>query len=299
MAAFEALRTRYWRWCERALSAPPLLGWQLLRQALRGQRPFISESIPAGTPLFVLSTGRCGTHTLSVLLGLAADVQAFHEPLPDLRSLANQVYHTPQPDLKLCDEALRLARSQLWQATNMAGRRYVETSHYLSFLAPVLLHLLPAARFLHLTRAPQPFVSSALRLGWFADSDKFSPCPGSSAATDWDSRDAFAKSVWYWAEINRFARDFVCALPPGQGLQLRSEDIFAAEPQSMCRLFALVDSEPPPQRRIRRVLGHSLNAGHHNYDLRSLHGFSAAQLKFLQQECAALARELGYESVTG
>ena len=302
-ASRSAVRTNLWRWRERVLTTPAVLVRELLLQALRNRKPVLALEYPADTPLFVLSTGRSGTITLAALLSLTPQAHTWHEPGPDLFRLAHQVYLTPGADRQLVAEALLLARAPLWQSANLAGKRYVEVSHQVAFLAPFLYHLLPPARFLHLTRAPGPFVRSAIRFGWYSDPQRVGfrprPHPGTPVAATWNDQDAFAKNVWLWQEVNRFSRDFLGTLPPGQGLHLRAEDIFSGRPDTLHQLYALVDSEPPPRRRIVRVLGQQLNAGRYRPAAREVDRFTDGQREFLQQQCGALAQEFGYEDVDG
>lgn len=298
-----ALRTHLRRWRERVVTAPPVLSLQLLAVAMRNRHPVITNELPGEPPLFVLATGRSGTNSLAAVLALAPGVMSWHEPLPDLHNLSRQVYLTPESDKQLVSVALKLARAPLWQAANMTRRRYIETSYYLNFLAPFLHQMLPEARFLYFTRAPQPFARSATRFGWYSrprlGGTRLAPHPDSRAAATWESRDAFGKNIWFWQEANRFARDFVCTLPPGQGLHLHSEDVFRADAETLRRLYALIDSEVPPPRRIRRVLDQQLNAGRLVSYTRPEYSLSEAQRELLEQECGQLARELGYASVAG
>ena len=298
-----ALRTHLRRWRERVSTTPPVLGRQLFLRALQNRHPAITFDLPAEPPLFVLATGRCGTYTLARLLELAPGVQAWHEPMPDLHRLARQVYFNPDADRQIVSEALLLARASLWQAANMAGKRYAEASNHSAFLAPFLLHMMPDCRFLHLTRAPLPFASSATRFGWYARprraGPRLAPHDACRAAADWDSREPFGKNSWLWQEVNGFARQFLSTLPPGQGLHLRSEDIFDADPETLRRLFALVDSEPPSRRRIERVLGRQLNAGRYRRGAGSVQDVSAAQRERLRRDCRQLALEFGYSGLDG
>ncbi len=298
-----ALRTLLRRWQERVSTTPPVLVRQLFLRALKNRHPTFNFDLPGEPPLYVLATGRSGTFTLAHLLALAPDVQAWHEPIPDHHRLARRVYFNPDSDRQIVCEALLLARTSLWQAANMAGKRYAEASNYNAFLAPFLLHLMPDCRFLHLTRAPLPFANSATRNGWYSRprpaSARLSPHPDSRAAAEWVSRDPFAKNSWLWQEVNRFAKEFMSTLPPGQGLHLRSEDIFAADPETLRLLFALVDSEPPSRRRIDRVLGQLLNAGRYRSGEQSVWKPSSTQKERLQQDCRQLAFELGYSGVDG
>ncbi len=298
-----ALRTHLRRWWERVYSAPPVLSRQLFLQTLKNQHPAITNELPVEPPLFVLATGRCGTHTLAHLLKLAPGVQAWHEPMPDLFRLARQVYHMPDANREVVAEALLLARGSLWQSANMADKRYAEMANHVTMLAPFLHYMMPAARFLHVTRAPLPFVRSATAFGWYSvariGGGRLTPRPGARAAADWGSMDSLAKNAWLWQEINRFASDFISTLPPGQGLHLRSEDIFAANLETLHRLFAFVGSGPPSRRRTDRVLGQQLNAGRYRSGARPVQDLTATQRETLQQECRQLALELGYSGVEG
>ena len=298
-----ALRTNLGRWLERVSTTPPVLGRQLFFRALQNRHPAITFDLPGEPPLYVLGTGRSGTHTLARLLALVPGVQAWHEPMPDLHRLALQVYFNPDADRQIVSEAMLLARASLWQAANMAGKRYAESSYHNTFLAPFLLHMMPGCRFLHITRAPLPFANSATRFGWYSTprlaEARIAPRPDTCAAADWEARDPFTKSVWLWQEVNRFAKEFLSTLPPGQGLHLRCEDIFDADPESLRLLFALVDSEPPSRRRIDRVLGQKLNAGRYRHGSGSFQEISAAQREKLQLQCRQLALELGYSGVDG
>ena len=224
-AMFRSRRTLLWRWRERVSTAPPLLSGRLLLQALRGQGVSITNELPAVPPLFVLATGRCGTNTLASLMTLSPQVSAFHEPMPDLYNLARLVHLTLATDQKLVSEALLLARSSLWQATNLANKRYVETSSHATFLAPFLFQLLPDACFLHITRAPEAFARSATSFGWYSrprlSGNRHAPRPDSSAAASWNTRDAFGKMSGSGRKstalpaisctLYRRARDCICA----------------------------------------------------------------------------------------
>lgn len=284
----------YLRRLERASSIflPPLrYYWARRKQHPRYSLNVLPDLAALAPPVFVLSTGRCGTLTLAHLFRLAPGVRAFHEPLPDLYFLNNRLYQQPVDDPYIVFLALHFARGFLWDPLSLAGKRYVETSCHMTFHAPWLHQLMPQARFLHLVRAPGSFARSATRRGWYTSTTnkrEISPrpdAPAAAAAGGWDARDAFSKNVWYWNEVNRFARDFLDALPPGQGIRLHAEDIFSGQPKALRQLYALVDSEPPPLRRIQRVLARKHNQGQHFFLTRvHLGTLNDAQQQILQLE---------------
>ena len=148
--------------------------------------------------------------------------------MPDLYNLARVVQTLATG---LVSEALLLARSSLWQATNMANKRYVETSNYATFLAPFLYQLLPDACFLHITRRLKRAFSHQLWLVFQSSGQA--------------SRHGLKVPLEY--PLRALAR---C---PRRGPGTASALVFSE------RLFALVDSEPPA-RHIERV-GRQLNGG--------------------------------------
>lgn len=293
----------YLRRLERARTVflPPLLYYLARKRHSRhdqNSRYVLPDLTALAPPVFVLSTGRCGTLTIAHLFRLAPGVRAFHEPLPDLFPLNSRLYQQPAADPETVFLALHFARGFLWDPLSLAGKRYVETSHHMTFLAPWLHQLMPQARFLHLVRAPEPFARSATRRGWYTFPTtiqrKISPRSGAG----WDARDAFGKNVWYWTEVNRFACDFLATLPPGQGLRLHAEDIFSGQPKALRQLYALVNNEPPPLPRIQRVLGRKHNQGQHSFLTRvQLGALNDAQQQILQLECSELAQKLGYDGL--
>ena len=277
----------------------PILRYYWVRKRYPRYSHYVLPDLAALTPpVFVLSTGRCGTLTLAHLFKLALDVRVFHEPLPDLFFLNSRLYQQPEDDSNIVYLALHYARGILWDPLSLSGKRYVETSHQTTFIVPWLHQLMPQARFLHLVRSPRSFARSATRRGWYtvptATKRKISPRPGAPAAAGWDARDAFSKAVWYWNEVNRFACDFLNTLPPGQGIRLHAEDIFSGQPKALRQLYALVNSEPPSLPRIQRVLDHRYNQGRHSFLTRvQLDALNGAQQQILQLECGELTQKLG------
>ena len=295
-----AVQTRLRRWRERARVTPPLLSLPLFLYALRGQS-VAPDARPAS--LFVLSTGRCGTQTLSALFALLPCVNAFHEPPPNLDHLARRVYALPAADSELVCEALRLARGPLFQATALAGKRYVETGYYATFLAPQLRQILPDIRFLHLTRAAAPFVRSATGRDWYAGNPatpaascrglpRRSPPSGNSEipslGTPGYGQKPTASRGTFWLPCHQ-ARACTCAPRISSGLTHRP--CASSSPWST--------ANRPRVTVIERVLGRQLNAGRYRSATKPLDIVTETQLATLQRDCAALAQTLGYESVKG
>lgn len=226
----------------------------------------ILESFDSQHPaVFVLSTGRAGTKTLSALLGLAHNVLAYHEPTPKLYNLSRLSYEKlpAQPLEEVFQEAFLLARNGNLRHSLCRRKGYVETSPQVTFLGPVIARAIPRVSFIHLVRDPRDVVRSGMRRGWYRghpyDATRIRPREGSGAHRDWRSYDAFRKNLWLWTETNRwiirFRRETDSAVYP-----LRAEDVFDSNRDVINSLFSFIGSSVPPQRHITRILGRKLNA---------------------------------------
>jgi hypothetical protein len=216
--------------------------------------------------VFVLSTGRTGTETLSELFGLSNKVFSYHEPEPKLYGLSKLAYeHSHEPVAqKILTEAFDAARKNLLKYSLDCNRGYVETSPQITFLAPVILNAYPSTRFIHIIRDPRHVVRSGMRRRWFsgnsADKTRITPLADSDAFQKWHQYTAFQKNLWLWTETNRWIKQFCSTIPPENVLFLRSEDVFEAESGAVEKLFDFIGAPLPSDRRIHRLLGKKLNA---------------------------------------
>ena len=238
---------------------------QFLRRKFAGYQPLpaFDDEHPI---VFVLSTGRVGTQTLAALLNLAPNLFAHHELFPKLYGLGRLAYwYSADPLARtILIEATSSARQKYWQYALNVGRGYAETSPQLTFLAPILFHLYPQARFIHLVRHPYAVIRSGMRRGWYqdhpADATRLIPKADDPLAGRWQSLPRIDKIAWLWAETNRWITTFMRDLPPQQRLTLQAESLFAAEPSTLESLYPFVSSPLPPPRKIQRILGRQLNA---------------------------------------
>ncbi len=216
--------------------------------------------------VFILSTGRVGTETLSELFGLSKNVLSYHEPAPTLYGLSKLAYEYSD-DLaakKVLTEAFYTARKDLLKYSLDCGKGYVETSPQVTFLAPMILNLYPYARFIHIIRDPRHVLRSGMRRKWFdgnsADKTRITPLTNSDASQKWDQYTAFQKNIWLWTETNRWIKQFCSTTPSENVLSLRSEDIFEDKPNVVEKIFDFIGAPLPPSKKIDRLLGKKLNA---------------------------------------
>lgn len=214
--------------------------------------------------VFVLSTGRVGTQTLSSLFKLAKNVFAYHEPEPLLYGLSKLAYENNNKIVrKILIEAFLALRKEKIEYSLYSKRGYVETSPHATFLAPIILEAIPNARFIHVVRAPRYVIRSGMRRKWYngnsADKNRIVPNPESEEGKRWESYSPFQKNSWLWAETNKWILEFSSSLPADRIILVRSEDIFTANEEIIKKLFSFINSPMPSKRKIKHVLNKNLN----------------------------------------
>lgn len=278
------------------------------RPAGRSRTPFITsleegyatgwETCPC---VFVLSTGRVGTKTLTALLALSPDVVATHEPEPRLVKASFDAYV----------EGVDTAKSERWRDLVLAsrddfvlaacrrGRIYVETNNRLTYLAGALAVSFPASRFIHLHRHPYEVVRSAMRRGHYQghnwDFARIRPRPGDPAAESWDGRPPLEKTAWSWMRVNADARRFLGTLPASRGLDLRADALFRGDEVALRRLFAFVGVGKPPKDEIEDVLAQKLNT-QRSGTFPPPEEWREAERRAVRDTVAQVALSLGYET---
>lgn len=215
--------------------------------------------------VFVLSTGRVGTQTLSSLLKFATNVFAYHEPKPILYGLSKQAYEFSNNILvrRVLREAFLTARKEIMEYSLFCGRGYIETSPQSTFLAPIIMEAIPEVRFIHVVRDPRDVVRSGMRRKWYdghvADKTRIAPDPDTEEGLRWKGFSAFQKNLWLWAETNKWIFEFSSGLPADRKLLIHSEELFSAHEGIIEKLFDFTNSPIPSKRRIMHVLDKNLN----------------------------------------
>lgn len=250
--------------------------------------------------VFVLSTGRVGTKTLTALFALSPQVISLHEPEPRLVKVSFDAYM----------EGGDLGASEKWQAVvlaarddaiceaNRRGKTYIETNNRLTYLAPALAAAFPASRFIHLHRHPYDVVRSAMRRGYYQshnwDFARIRPRPGEPDAAGWDAMSPLEKSAWYWERCNKEAHTFLVTLPAARRMDLRADALFAGDEKMLKDLFDFVGMDFPPRNLVEEVLGQKINAARQGH-FPPPSEWDDDERASVRQSVEATAKILGYE----
>jgi hypothetical protein len=249
--------------------------------------------------VFVLSSGRVGSKTLTALFALSSRVRSEHEPDPRLVKASFDAYL----------DGPAIAESGSWRAlvyaarddhvceANRRGKIYVETNNRLTYLAPALARCFPASKFIHLHRHPYEVVRSGMRRGYYQghnwDFARVRPRPDEPIAAEWEVLPRLEKCAWFWARINGEARAFLRSLPDGRGLDLPADALFSGDRATIERIFAFVGVELPPKDLVEEVLGRRINAAvRGSFPVPS--DWSEADRAAVWRYVGDLAGELGY-----
>lgn len=167
------------------------------------------------SPIFFLSTGRCGTKWFSELFSKNSSCMVLHDPKPNLAIQSKLAYNiNKKTDLKeteinLLKEIFWAAREQFLRYSYKSNKRYIETNNYISFFAPILISIFPDAKFVHLYRHPGEFVRSGIRRNYYTENNsddlkRITP----ETHNDWDNYTQIEKISWLWNETNIFIENF-------------------------------------------------------------------------------------------
>ena len=211
---------------------------------------------------FVLSTGRCGTKMLSILLSRSPEAMVWHEPRPTLFKFAKDAY-TGKIDTARLIRILTVSRLPLIDQSVQMNTGYGETGNHVTFYAKALAKWLPNAKFIHLIRNPKDVICSGMRRGWYRSMAKYDrtrirPKKGSREASLWEKWDQFEKISWLWAATNRFCKDF-CLEYPSRSIMIRAEDLFNNNPTVWPWLYSFIGLSMPDKSVVERIVSQKIN----------------------------------------
>lgn len=211
---------------------------------------------------FVLSTGRCGTGSLTSLLKLSKEIRCEHQPSPELIYPSKLAYESSREDNDKFEIGIDMARYELIESAFLRDQIYVETNNRITFFAPYLANVFGQSKFIHLIRHPGAFVRSGIRRKWYSgkgyhDTGRIMPSNGFSG--NWNMMTQIEKIAWLWNETNQFIEDFRASLgSTNRFMLIKAEDLFSGS-EIIVEMFKYLELEPPPEGKINKTMNQPVN----------------------------------------
>ncbi|WP_262733120.1 acyltransferase [Gaetbulibacter sp. NE] len=162
--------------------------------------------------VFVLSTGRSGSMSITNILNQHPACKAFHEDIIQLIRLSTQLAYDFN-NQKLMVELLAIFETKVWSA--QSNQLIVHSDQRLWNLIPFLATFFTKSKFIHLVRQPEPCISSMVARNWYQDEEfeKFNNHEwakfrlqgdkvGAFTSEEWSKLTNIQKCVWYYFYIN-------------------------------------------------------------------------------------------------
>jgi hypothetical protein len=183
-------------------------------------------TLPFVSPVFVLSTGRCGTKWLTELLRQDPRMWVNHSDYPELIRHSRLAYERCEKEPRVFQEIIRATRDGYILDAHNRSQTYVETNNRITFFAYAIQEVYPNARYIHLVRHPGDFVRSGVNRGWYHggrhDVGRIRHCDSKK----WKVMTNIEKIAWLWNETNQYIEDFFRTLESRQFLQVKAEDMW-------------------------------------------------------------------------
>jgi len=212
-------------------------------------------------PIFVLSTGRCGTLFLSNILSVFDMVDVFHKPSPEMYFYSKIAYQKFKTDPKLIEHVFAASRFELILESYKRNRLYVETNNKITFFAYAINSIFSNALFIHLLRHPGDFVRSGIRRNWYTGTNKhdLGRILPEESSVDWINFSSIEKMSWLWNETNKFIENFKSSLNnPQRIITVKSEDLFSSQDE-VIRLLNFIGLSEIPNKKILKILNNPAN----------------------------------------
>ncbi|MFW6027145.1 MAG: methyltransferase domain-containing protein, partial [Candidatus Woesearchaeota archaeon] len=193
-----------------------------------GNNQFFNEIKDKAEPIFVLSTGRCGTKFLAKNLKKSKELISLHEPNPELIYYARYAYENKDNNYEILKAMIDSARFDLISKSLVQNKKYFESNNRLTFFAEQLVELYPKVKFIHLIRNPAEFVRSGIRRNWYQSNNLWEMGRIQPINNDinWEQMSQLAKISWLWNETNQFIEEFKAKINNKKIITVFSEDLF-------------------------------------------------------------------------
>ena len=206
-------------------------------------------------PVFVLSTGRCGTEFISKVLGKIAQFDVYHSPKPEMiffTKFAYANYDTAPEELK---NIVKAARLELILESYLRNRRYIETNNLITFFAYAVAEIFPGSKFIHLVRHPASFVRSGIRRNWYSgknlhDLSRIKPL---GEDENFSRISDIERIGWLWNETNQFIENFKKSINQNTRiLSVKAEDMFSQKDE-LQKIFHFLDVDVKNEFLMKQI----------------------------------------------
>lgn len=212
------------------------------------------------SPVFVLSTGRCGSRLLTKILEQDANKWVDHHPNPELTYYSNYAYKN-RTSQQILDPLIDACRYETIRNAFLLKQQYIETNNRITFFSHSLSRLYPHSKFVHLERDVKEFVASGYSRNWYAYEKLFDE--GRIVPTNenipWNKFNQVEKITWLWAETNGFIRDFFKEVSSERKFYISSSDLFSNS-ESIEQLLKFIGGTHPDRKQIERMISKPDNA---------------------------------------
>lgn len=193
-------------------------------------------------PVFILSTGRAGSASLTYTLSKHSNIYIQQESRRQLNYLSS-AYSYNLINRKEIKEAL----DSLYNLASIYPRNtfIIESDQKFTGVIEILDEIFPECKFIWLLRNGKDFVSSAAARGWMSDIDtgnnyndivinKKLPSLGMRingykcgefSKYEWDNLDVFGRNCWYWSYWNGLTEEKLSQVDKTRWMQVKLEEL--------------------------------------------------------------------------
>jgi hypothetical protein len=211
-------------------------------------------------PVFVLSTGRCGTSFLTHLLSNEKNVNAVHEPHPEFFYHTILAYQQNKSNSEKISAVFDVARYEMIRNSFVMDEKYIETNNRITFFAHQIASLFPNAKFIHLIRNPNSFIKSGLSRDWYSGHSLYDEGKISASTEIWQNFSQTEKIGWLWNETNSFIEDFKNTLSVEKIMTIKAEELFR-DLEVQRKIFRFCGIDVPSDVSLKRRTSKKINEG--------------------------------------
>ena len=212
-------------------------------------------------PVFILSTGRCGTLLLTRLFQCVPGVLCYHNPYPELVYVGRKAYEEGTESFESYKTAFFAARFELMADSVIRNKRFIETNHHVTFFAPHIQALFNNALYVHLVRHPGDFIRSGILRqyyqGQYSDIGRIHPLDEATKGA-WDDMAPYEQCAWLWNETNRYIEVFKESCVAEQIITVKAEDLFE-KPETVAAILRHCRLPPIKRDIVKSILCRPLN----------------------------------------